>query len=284
MTVHDSKIPAQLESRIEVSDGLAIFRFALEKDFHFLPGQYATLWLTHAGKTLARPYSIASSPSETRVVEFYINLVKEGLLTPSLWGPEVIEGLRYHDPETRAAITGPRGRFVLEPGDPRNLVFVSSGTGLAPFISMVRKLNEDYLASPKTFHPKRVLVIHGVSYPSHLGYREELQHLAAETQKDPRRKFGIVYLPMISRPFMDSSWTGLKGRAETLFEVPPPRESGPPDLQEIVRVLLAAVLRPETHAVYICGHPGTIDNSVNALTRRGFHVESDIKREKYYPG
>ena len=197
----NEKIPAQLESRIEVSDGLAIFRFVLERDFSFDPGQYATLWLTHAGKTLARPYTIASSSSEKRHLEFYINLVKDGKLTPSLWESAVIEGLRSGDPGTRVAMTGPKGRFIMDPEDLRDLVFVASGTGLAPFISMIRKLNESFLDSPKTFAPRRIYLVHGVSYPTHLGYREELEGLAAETLKDPGRKLALLYLPTISRPF-----------------------------------------------------------------------------------
>jgi NAD(P)H-flavin reductase len=284
MSTHDSKIPAQLESRIELSDALAIFRFALERDFHFIAGQYATLWLTHRGKTIARPYTIASSPSESRVLEFYINLVREGKLTPSLWHKNVIEGLVNGNPQTRAAITGPKGRFILDSGDPRDYVFVASGTGIAPFVSMVRKLNEDFLASPKHFTSRRIYLIHGVSFPSHLGYREEMEALAAEAIRDPRRKLKLLYLPTISRPFIDSTWTGLKGRAEALLdtdsvELVPQRQN----LEDIVKSMLAMVLRPQTHAIYVCGHPGTIDNVVAFLSRRGFHVDSDIKRERYYP-
>jgi NAD(P)H-flavin reductase len=283
MSMHESKIPAQLEARIEMSDGLAIFRFALARDFSFDPGQYATLWLTHGGKTLARPYSIASSSSEKRHLEFYINLVKEGKLTPSLWESEVIEGLRSEDPGTRGAITGPRGRFVMDPEDFRDYVFVASGTGLAPFISMIRKLNEDFLLSPKTFRPRRIYLIHGVSYPTHLGYRDELERLAAETMKDPKRKLALLYLPTISRPYMDSSWTGLKGRAETLLETPSVRRLGTPDLVETIKAVLSTAIQPQTHAVYVCGHPGTVDHVVNALSKRGFRLDADIKREKYYP-
>ena len=281
--MHDPKIPAQLESRIEVSYGLAIFRFALERDFFFIPGQYATLWLTHGGKTLARPYSIASSPSETRHLEFYINLVREGKMTPSLWESGLIEGLISGHPDTRAVVTGPKGRFLLDHEDPRDFVFVASGTGLAPFVSMLRRMNEEFLSSPKTFRRRRIYVIHGVSYPTHLGYREEMEQYAAELLKDPGRNFGVVYLPTISRPYMDPTWTGLKGRAETLLEAPPVRESGSPDLEETIKIMLTAVVQPESHAVYVCGHPGTIDTSVNALTRRGFRIDSDIKHEKYYP-
>jgi ferredoxin-NADP reductase len=284
MSMHDSKIPAQLESRIEVSDALAIFRFTLGRDFHFIPGQYATLWLTHRGKTIPRPYTIASSPSESRVLEFYINLVREGKLTPSLWDKDVIEGLVSGDPEVRAAITGPKGRFVLDSEDPRDYVFVASGTGIAPFVSMIRKLNEDFLASPIHFTSRRIYLIHGVSFPSHLGYRDEMEELAAETIKDPRRKLRVLYLPTISRPFMDLTWTGLKGRAETLFDADSMElASRRPSLENLVKSMLAMMLRPQMHAIYVCGHPGTIDNVAAFLSKRGFHVDSDIKRERYYP-
>jgi NAD(P)H-flavin reductase len=47
--------------------------------------------------------------------------------------------------------------------------------------------------------------------------------------------------------------------------------------------MLQAILRPETHVVYVCGYPGTVDNVVRNLTRRGFRLDTDIKREKYYP-
>ncbi len=283
MSAHDSRIPAQLESRIELSDGLAVFRFILERDFAFNPGQYATLWLTHGGKTLARPYSIASSPSESRALEFYINLVREGKLTPSLWQADVIDGLRNRDPETKAAVTGPKGHFILDPGDPRDLVLIASGTGLAPFISMIRKQYEDYRASPKNFRERRIYLIHGVSYPSHLGYREELEKLASEATRGTSRKLSFLYFPTISRPFMDSTWKGLKGRAETLLDVAQPPKTGHPSLEDCIRSMLNAILRPETHVVYVCGYPGTVDNVVDKLIRRGFQLDSDIKREKYYP-
>ena len=282
MTAYE-KIRAHLESRIEVSAGLAVFRFALERPFSFEAGQYATLWLTHGGKTLARPYSITSSPAEKRHLEFYINLVKEGRLTPSLWESAVIEGLRSGDPGTAAAVTGPRGRFVLDADDFRDLVFVASGTGLAPFVSMIRKLNEDFLKAPKTFRARRLYLIHGVSYPAHLGYRAELEKLADETLKDPRRKLALLYLPTISRPFMDSSWMGLTGRAETILEFSPMRKPGTPALEEAVKGLLQTFVQPRSHAVYVSGHPGTVDSVVSALSKRGFRVDSDIKHEKYYP-
>jgi ferredoxin/flavodoxin---NADP+ reductase len=282
MTVHDA-IPAHLEEKIELSQGLAIFRFALSRDFVFKPGQYATMWLTHHGKTIPRPYSIASSPMDTRTMEFYINLVADGNLTPSLWDPEVIHGLQAQCPETSVAITGPKGLFVLDGNDRRNLILVASGTGLAPFISMIRMLNADYLRDPEGCEPRTVWVAHGVSHPANLGYHDELQSLASETLKNPGRRLGIVYFPTISRPYLDPSWRGLKGRVETLFEDSISRDSGPIGLEEIVKGMLLTVARPETHAVYICGHPGTVDNVVRSFTARGFKVGVDLKNERYYP-
>jgi len=283
MTSHESRIAARLESKIEIVEGLAIFRFTLSEDFHFKPGQYATLWLTHRGKTLPRPYSIASSPSEFRVLEFYINLVAEGKLTPSLWDLEVLHALANRHPETELAVTGPRGRFVLDLDDPRDLVFVASGTGLAPFMSMIRKLNEDYQADHEGFQARRIYVVHGVSLSSHLGYHKELERIAAETSRDPTRKLAIIYLPTISRPHMEPSWTGLKGRAETVLEPCIAPGNGAPSLQDIVKTMLGTILRPETQVVYVCGHPGTVDGVMRVLSARGFRPDADLKREEYYP-
>jgi ferredoxin/flavodoxin---NADP+ reductase len=283
MPTRDFRIPARLKSRIELSEGLAIFRFALESEFVFSPGQYATLWLTHKNKTVARPYSVTSSSSNRRILEFYINLVGEGRLTPSLWESDVIKGLRRSNSQTKAVITGPRGRFILKPRDARDFVFVASGTGLAPFMSMIRKLNEDFKAAPRSFRARRIYLIHGVSCPAHLGYRNELEALASATIKNPKRKLALIYLPTISRPFMDPSWTGLKGRAESLFELNTKSKSGLLNLETTVRAMLGIMLNPKTHAVYVSGHPGTIDKVAKVLTVRGFRIDSDLMCEQYYP-
>jgi ferredoxin-NADP reductase len=274
-------IRAELDTRIDLADGLSIFRFALQREFFFQPGQYATLWLTHNGETIPRPYSIASSPSESRILEFYINLVEDGRLTPSLWDLEIMRSLKSRCEETNLAVTGPKGRFVLDLNDPRDLIFVASGTGLAPFISMTRKLNEDYLAAPETFRSRTVRIIHGVSYSRNLGYRHELEALHLETQENPTRKLGVFYFPTISRPHLDPSWTGLRGRAESIFE-DSPGAAAPNPSENAMRKWVCDELSPARHVVYVCGHPGTIDNTVQILSARGFKSDVDLKVEKYY--
>ena len=283
MSANEGKIPAHLISKLDLDEGLAVFRFELEDQFFFQPGQYATLWLSCQGSTVARPYSIASTPSETRVLEFYINLVESGHLSPSFWNPAVLRGLVERDAETRLLISGPKGRFLLDARETRDLVFVASGTGLAPFMSMIRALNEEFVRSPVSFRRRNIWVIHGASYSRHLGYRKELEQLAAESLQDPSRRFSITYLPTISRPEMDPSWKGLTGRAETLFDGYPASTPQAGNLQGIVRGMLNSILHPETHEVYICGYPGTVDNVVRLLSARGFRPEIDLKREKYFP-
>jgi ferredoxin--NADP+ reductase len=274
-------IRARLETRRDVAEGLAVFRIHLDADFTFMPGQYATLWLTHGGRTIPRPYSIASAPSSPRTLEFYINLVEHGRLTPSLWEPEVVRALAAGTPETTLVVTGPHGRMVLESEERRDLVLVASGTGLSPFLSMIRSEEERFQAAPDRYEHRRIYVIHGVSYSANLGYRGELEALANQTLADPARKLGLVYLPTISRPQMDRLWRGLTGRAETIFEGRGAYDAPRPlDLE--VRATIRAMLRPDRHAVYVCGHPGTIDNTVRILSTLGFRPRIDLKCEKYY--
>jgi NAD(P)H-flavin reductase len=275
----ETLIPARLLARTDLSGHNSIIRLELERDLHFAAGQYAWLWLTHHGKTVCRPYSIASSPSRKRMLEFYMSLVARGELTSSFRDPEILAALEQGDPATRLSISGPAGRLVLDPGDRRDLVFVASGTGLAPLMSIVRSLNEAYLAAPESFHARRVFVIHGARRSENLGYREELQQMADETLRNPMRRLGVVYIPTVSRPSEDIAWTGLTGRVETLFDWPLMPASSRTCLEKMMRAMLQAILRPESHLVYVCGHSGTVEAVFSMLGQRGFRPDIDLKCE-----
>ena len=82
---------------------------------------------------------------------------------------------------------GPKGKFLLEPNDHRTHLFISTGTGIAPFMSMIRET----LAEGQ---PRRVVMLHGCSYVEELGYREELE----TWERD--RTYPVTYVPTISRP------------------------------------------------------------------------------------
>ena len=67
---------------------------------------------------------------------------------------------------------GPKGKFMLQPDDDRTHIFISSGTGNAPFVSMMRQLLIDG-------RPRPVVFLNGVSYANELGYRERARGLGA---------------------------------------------------------------------------------------------------------
>ena len=85
------------------------------------------------GKIVQRPYSVASAPGVAGDTgyEFYLRLVQGGTFTPLLWDLPVGHRMR---------MIGPKGKFMLEPDDDRTHLFISSGTGNAPFVSMMRQL------------------------------------------------------------------------------------------------------------------------------------------------
>src|SRR5690349_12935232 len=106
----------------------------LEK-FDFKPGQFVTLDLPiHEKKNKRwRSYSIASAPDGTNVFELVIVLLEGGLGTTYLFN-EVREGMEL-------TLRGPQGVFVLPEVIDHDLFFICTGTGIAPFRSMVHHIN-----------------------------------------------------------------------------------------------------------------------------------------------
>lgn len=231
----------------------------------FQPGQYVVLGLPgdaprpadlpperelHAGdKIVKRAYSIGSSPADKSALEFFIAIVPDGSLTPRLLIPEV--GARVH--------VGPKitGTFTLADSKPTDdLVFVSTGTGLAPFVAMLR--------TPGTLLPSRsVTLIHGVRYPKDFAYVEELRNFE---RTHPGR---FTYLPIASRA--DESYPGLKGRVQRLFEDGTVKTD------------------PSKSRIYLCGNPAMIEDMEKHLADKGFTVhhakrnpEGRLHLEKYW--
>ena len=152
-------------------------------------------------------------------------------------------------------IIGPKGRFLLEPNDDRTHLYVSTGTGIAPFISMIR---ETHAAGDA----RRTVVLHGCSYVDELGYRDELEDWQSTGE------YPITYIPTISRPAdpRNAGWTGLTGRVEAV----------------VGQVCHDLKLRPEKTVVYICGNPEMILHVESELMERDF-PEFHVKKELYWP-
>lgn len=261
---------ARLVGRRDLTDELAVFHVAYDDDSgldppSFLPGQYVAIGLNNEGEpelgSVTRAMSVASAPEEPESFEFYIRWVarpeSDNPLTHLLWSRE--EG----DPifMTRK----PTGRFTLSStvgeDSERLLLCVAAGTGLAPFVSMLRSL---HLREPEA-DMSRFVVLHGASYPADLGYRDEMTEYV--------ERHGLHYYPTISRPAEAPDWTGDAGRVEDFFL--------PGRIEELERRvgLPTGGLRPQRAALLICGLQGTIGTTMTRLIPRGFVPENRRLRQ-----
>jgi ferredoxin--NADP+ reductase len=200
------------------------------------------------GKLWQRPYSVASAPRDAGDggYEFYVRLVPLVRFTTLLWRLPVGHGMR---------MIGPKGRFMLEPDDDRTHLYVSTGTGIAPFLSMIRE-------TQAAGAPRRTVVLHGCSYVEELGYREQLETMERDGS------YPLRYVPTISRPSdpRNAGWQGWTGRVEAV-------------VHDVCRDLH---LRADRTVVYICGNPDMILNTERVLMNQGF-PEFHVKKELYWP-
>ena len=249
--------------RIDVTPELMILRVLPDDGVpNFVPGQYVALGMLGGtprypgaaleaeapapDKLIKRAYSIGSSPEQRDYLEFYIAVLPTGVLTSRL--AAVREGDRVF---CQPKVTG---TFTLDGVPPdKNLVLVSTGTGLAPFMSMVR-------TSSTWGSNRRVTVIHGVRYPEDFAYSDELRSLEDSTQ-------ALQYLPIASR--VEDTWSGRKGRVQKLFD------DG------------TVKLNPQMDHVFLCGNPAMIEELEISLTNQGFQVHSkkspgNLHVEKYW--
>ena len=159
-----------------------------------------TIGVVVDGKIVQRPYSVASPPvtAGTDGYEFYVRLVVGGTFTPLLWRMPLGQRMR---------MIGPKGKFLLQPDDERTHIFISSGTGNAPFVSMMKQMLADGA-------PRQALFLNGVSYAHEIGYRELLEGW------ERTGEYPVTYVPTVSRPDApeNADWTGRTGRVETILE------------------------------------------------------------------
>lgn len=251
MTTADEKFyRARVSERTDVGPDLWSLRVQPGGRFDFSPGQFASLGLEIDGKRIERPYSMVSAPSEDEV-EFFFELVPQGTLTPQLYK------LQPGDELLMRKI--PKGKFTLQTGDDRiNHLLVSTVTGVAPFVSMIRTLAKDWREG-RFDGAQRLFLLNGASRPWEFGYKDELTRLAEEMP-------WLQYVPTVSRPWDHTGWQGEIGRADDILR----------------KYADLWGLKPENTQAYLCGHPDMIANSKAILQRRGFIDRKNIKEETYW--
>lgn len=238
--------PAQLIERSDISASLAILRFRVSERPSFIAGQFATIGIVVDGELIERPYSIVSSPHEP-FLEFFIELVPGGSVTPKLW-----------ELKLGAAILVRRrivGQLILET-DVTHHLMLATVTGIAPFVSILRTQQIERQRGATTNH--QFVVIHGASQSGDFGsYRNELEELS--------RAGWLTYIPTVSRPWAEPNWNGETGRIE-----------------DIVRKYADQHGFNQRNSVaYACGHPQMVAN-VKATLERARFSRDHIKEEKYF--
>lgn len=202
----------------------------------FNAGQFISFELLNpdTGRLVTRAYSIASPPSRTGVITLLFNLVSGGP------GSHFLYSLKAGD---QTKFKGPAGHFTLHDDPGRELLFVATGTGIAPIWSML-------LANAERADPRPATLFWGLRSQRDVYYQEDLLALA---RKIPNMTTVIT----LSRP--EPGWNGETGRVQRLVEE---------------RIASTAGL-----AVYLCGNGGMIADVTKTLQQKGL---CPIYREKWY--
>lgn len=211
------------------------------ESFDFKPGQFVTLDLPiHEQKNKRwRSYSIASWPDGSNVYELLIVLLDGGLGTTYLFN-EVKIG-------SELTFRGAQGVFTLPEKIEKDLFFICTGTGIAPFRSML-----NYMQLHNITH-ENLYLIFGVRTQKDLLYHEEMKALESEMEN-------FTYMPTLSR----EGWEGRKGYVHSLYEeICKKNNDACEDLQS---------LKPASF--YLCGWKAMIDDARKKITDLGYDRKS----------
>lgn len=183
---------AKLVQWTELAPEVRHFEFSVTDavEFQFVPGQFVSVIKTLGGKEITRAYSIASAPDGDRFA-LCLNRIPEGALSPYLFALE---------PGDEIEIGPPLGYFTLRNPD-RDALFIATGTGVAPFRSILRQ----HLPLEQT----DIKLLMGARYPHGLLYHDELKELS-------ERYHRFRFLPTVTRP--DETWAGRTGRVHAHLE------------------------------------------------------------------
>ena len=209
-------LTARLTRSVLLSQKTKHLEFEVEErdSFDFEAGQFVSVREPHGGKTITRAYSVASPPRGDNTFDLCLNRVDEGFMSNYLCDLMVGETAHFH---------GPHGLFLLK-ADLQDVLMICTGTGVAPFRSMVGHLFGLGADRQQHHNGRQIWLFYGTRYPEDVYYQHEFEQIAAEHPN-------FHYVATLSRG--PESWKGERGY-----------------VQEHVRKLVGA--RKDMHA-YICG-------------------------------
>ena len=226
---------AKLIEWVEIAPGVRHFVFEapqLER-LEFVPGQFVSLSDSVESRDITRAYSIASGPGNGNRFELCLNRVDDGAFTPHLFDLS---------PGDVVNMQPPLGTFTLR--QPlRDSLLVATGTGIAPFRSMLKAVLQQNVPA--------FTLLFGVRYESHLLYRKDFEKMA---RKFPQFRFW----PTLTQPGPD--WTGRAGRVQAHLD--------------------EAIGERRDIDIYLCGLQPMVDDVRQILKGMGFD-RKQIRYEKY---
>lgn len=228
------------------NDSLFSFKTTRDASLRFRNGHFVMIGLQVDGKPLVRAYSVASANYEENL-EFLSIKVPDGPLTSRLQhlkpGDTVLVGRK------------PTGTLIIDDLTPaRHLYLFGTGTGLAPFMSIVR--------DPETYERfEKVVLVHGVREVSELAYAEYLQiDLPGNDFFGEMVRERLIYYPTVTRePFRN------RGRITELIES-----------DKLTRDIGLPPLSPANDRAMLCGSPAMLADTRALLDARGFKISPSI--------
>ena len=233
------------------NESLFSFRTTRDRSLRFENGHFVMLGLPVDGKPLLRAYSIAS-PNYEEELEFLSIKVADGALTSRLQNIKVGDQILVSSKPTGTLVVD----HLLEG---RNLYLISTGTGLAPFISIIQ--------DPTVYERfDKIVLTHGVRYTSELAYQDLIRRELPLNEffgEEVRKK--LVYYPTVTREQFSTTGrlTDLMSTGKLFHDVGLPQAN------------------PEHDRFMICGSPSMLKDTCAILDGWGF-AESRHGQKAHY--
>jgi CDP-4-dehydro-6-deoxyglucose reductase len=224
--IFDKKIiPAKIQAISKLNDSVieVSLRLPPNSNFGYNSGQYVNI----TKGTIKRSYSVANAYRESGVLTFLIKKYENGLMS-NYWFDEAKEN-------DLLRIEGPIGSFFLRKTEAENIIFLATGTGVAP----VKAILESITDSPNNFSDKKILIIFGARNESDIFWQpNELNEVS-----------NLKYIPVLSRASED--WKGESGYVQD--------------------ILIKQNIPLENAQVYACGSNTMIESAKKLLIEKGLN-------------
>ena len=234
--------PVTITASEFVTPSVKRIQFEFKTPFSYVPGQFVSLQIPHDGDFIKRSYSIANTGHDfenTQTIEIVISHVEGGRATEFLFSAE---------PGTEIELSGPLGALTLLPEHPERTIFIATGTGVAPYRTMLPHLSEGF-GDDQSFH-----ILQGVREPDELLFRD---CFVKYSENNDNIHFHACYSRVMPE---DSAHYEKHGYVQEHLKALEPN--------------------PATDLVYLCGNPAMVDEVYKMLKELEFEVKQ-VKREKY---